>query len=173
MSTKIHWESFLSANNALTKNFLFNPHSDLIFCGLFLCPWSLGRPKKCLRGRFRTHWFIWKLFKEYLSGVQKSTFFQGVSPGFLVKIDQILKWAFFARLCPYALTKDLRVSRPKKIHYLSGESFLSANNALTKNALTKNFLFNPHSDLIFCGLFLCPWSLGRPKKCLRERFQKH
>ena len=37
-------ESFLSANNALTKNFLFNSHPHFIFCGVFVCPWSLGRP---------------------------------------------------------------------------------------------------------------------------------
>ena len=63
---KIHWESFLMWNNALTKNFLFNPHPDVIFYGLFLCPRSLGWSKKCLSRRFRTHWFIWKLFEEYL-----------------------------------------------------------------------------------------------------------
>ena len=96
---KLPWESILSANNALTKIFLFNSHPDFIFFGLFLCPWSLGRPKKCLRGRFETHWFDWKLLKEYLYFVQKSTFFQGVSPGFLVKIDQIFKLAFFTCLC--------------------------------------------------------------------------
>ena len=52
---KLPWDLFLSANNALTKNFLFNSHPDFIFCGLFVCPWSLKRPKKCLRLRFRTH----------------------------------------------------------------------------------------------------------------------
>ena len=36
-----------------------------------------------------------KLLKEYLSWVEKSIFFQGVGPGFLVKNDQILKSAFF------------------------------------------------------------------------------
>ena len=96
---KLPWESILSVNNALTKIFMFNSHPDFIFCGIFLCPLSLGRPQKCLRGRFQTHLFDWKLLKEYLYLVQKSTFFQGVSPGFLVKIDQIFKLAFFTCLC--------------------------------------------------------------------------
>ena len=52
---KLPWESFLSANNALTKNFRFNSHHGFIFFGPFLCACSLRRPKKCLRGRFRTH----------------------------------------------------------------------------------------------------------------------
>ena len=77
---KLPWGSFLSANNALKKNVLFNSHPDFIFCGLFLCPWSLGRPTKRLRGRFRTHRFDWKLLKEYFYFVQKLTLFQEVSP---------------------------------------------------------------------------------------------
>ena len=44
----------LSANNAMATNFLFNSHPDFIFCRPFICLWSLGKPKKCLRGRFRT-----------------------------------------------------------------------------------------------------------------------
>ena len=48
------WESFLSANNALTKNFLFISHPDFIFCGLFICPWSLGRLKNiCILSKNR------------------------------------------------------------------------------------------------------------------------
>ena len=78
----------LSANNALTKNFLFNSHPHF-FCGLFLCSWSLGRAKKCLRGLFKTHHFDWKLSRESLYFVQNSTFFQGVSPQFLVKNNQV------------------------------------------------------------------------------------
>ena len=31
-------KSFLTANNALMKNFLFYPNPDSIYCGLFLCP---------------------------------------------------------------------------------------------------------------------------------------
>ena len=31
---KTPWESFLSANNALTKKFLFSSHPDFICCGL-------------------------------------------------------------------------------------------------------------------------------------------
>ena len=34
-----------SANNATTKNFLFISHTKFISFGLFLCPWSLERPK--------------------------------------------------------------------------------------------------------------------------------
>ena len=45
---KVTQESFLNANNSLTKNFLFNSHPEFIFLGLILCPWSLGSPKKCL-----------------------------------------------------------------------------------------------------------------------------
>ena len=85
----------LSSNNALTKNCLFNSHHDFVFCGLFLFPWSLGRPKKCLRGCFVTNWFDWKLSWEYLYFVQKSTFFQGVRPWFLAKNGRIWKSAFF------------------------------------------------------------------------------
>ena len=46
------WESFLSANNAQTKNILINSYPDFIFCGLFLCPLSLGRPEKVSQGTF-------------------------------------------------------------------------------------------------------------------------
>ena len=35
---KLPWESFLSANNALTKYFPLNPNPDFIFSALFLCP---------------------------------------------------------------------------------------------------------------------------------------
>ena len=91
---------FFSANNALKKNFLFNSHPNFIFFGLFLCLWSLERPKKCLTGRLRTHWFDWKLLEEYLYFVQKSTFLEGVSPRFLVKNDQIWRSAKFTFLCP-------------------------------------------------------------------------
>ena len=94
------WESVLSANNAPTKKFLFNSHPDFKFCGLFLCPCSLERPKTCLRGRFQPHWFDWKLLKEHLYFVQKSTFFQEVSPEILVKDDHIFKSAFFTCKCP-------------------------------------------------------------------------
>ena len=52
---KLTWESVLSASNALKKNFLFNSYTDFIFCRILICPWSLKRPKKCLRERFRTH----------------------------------------------------------------------------------------------------------------------
>ena len=51
------------------------------------------------QGMVRTHQFDWKLLKEYLCFVQKS-FFQGVSPRFLAKNDQILKSVFFSCLCP-------------------------------------------------------------------------
>ena len=69
------WESVLSANNALTKNFLFIFHPDFIFCGLFACPFSLRRPKKCLWGRFQRHCFDWKLFKGIFVFRQKIDFF--------------------------------------------------------------------------------------------------
>ena len=123
---KLLWESFLSANNALTKTFLFNSHPDFTLCGLFLCPWSLGRPKECLREPFRALRFDWKLLKEYLYFVQKSTFFQGVSPGFLVKNDQILESAFFTCFIPLGILACDKT--PLGI-------ILSANNALTKNIL--------------------------------------
>ena len=38
--------------------------------------------------------------KRIFVGGPRIDFFPTVSPGFLVKIDQILKWGFFARLCP-------------------------------------------------------------------------
>ena len=59
----------LRANNTLTKTFWFNSHPDFIFCGIFLRPWSLGRPKNCLMGRFWIQRFDWNLLKEYLSCV--------------------------------------------------------------------------------------------------------
>ena len=100
---------------------------------------------------------IAKLFKElYLSWVHKSTFFQGVGPGFWVKHDHILKSAFFTPLCPWGSWCVVK---------LLWESFLSENNALAKNVL-----FNLNPDFIFYGLFFCPWSLGRPKKCLGDVF---
>ena len=98
-------------------------------------------------------------FKRIFVFCPKSTFFQGVSPEVLVKNDQILKLAFFTCLCP------LGSRRVVKLHW---ESFLSANNGLAKTVL-----FNIHPDFIFFGLFFCPWSLGRPKKCLRGRFTTH
>ena len=39
-------------------------------------------------------------FKKILSGIQKSTFFQGVGPGFLVRNDQTLKSVFLTCFCP-------------------------------------------------------------------------
>ena len=129
------------------------------FCGLFLCLWFFVRAKKCFTGDFRTHGFDLKLLKQYLYFVQKSTFFQRVSPWFLAKNDQIFKSAFFICFCPKGS------HRVKKIHW---ESFLSEN-----NALTKNFLFNFHPDVIFCGQFVCPLSLGRSKNCLKGHFQTH
>ena len=60
----ITWESFLSTNNALRKFFRFDlkvQKSDFILCGLFLCPLSLGKPKTCPRGCFRTRWIDWDL----------------------------------------------------------------------------------------------------------------
>ena len=98
-----------------------------------------------------------RLEAEYLYFVQKLSFFQGVSPGFLVKNDQILMSAFFTCLCP---------QRSRRVVKVPCELFSSAN-----NTLTKNFMFNSRPDFIFCGLFLCPLSLGRPKKCLKGRFR--
>ena len=86
----------LSANNALKNNFLFNSHTDFIFFGLFLC----------LRERFRTRWFDWNLLKKYLSFVQRSTFFQGVGQGFLVKNTKFSSRHFSLAYDP----KDLGVS---------------------------------------------------------------
>ena len=83
-----------------------------------------------------------KAFKRYLYFVQKSTFLQGISPGFLAKNDQIFKSVFFTCLCPWG---------SRRVVKLPWESLLSAN-----NALTKTILFNSHPDFIFCGLFLCP-----------------
>ena len=56
--------------------------------------------------------------------IQKSTFFKGVGPGFWGKNDQIFKSAFFTPLCPQG---------SRRVVKLPLESFLSANNALTKN----------------------------------------
>ena len=86
------------------------------------------------RGRFRTHGFDWKLLKEYLHFVQKSTFFQRVARGG--------KGIFH-------LFMSLGI--PRRVVNLSWESFLSAN-----NALTENFVFNSHPFFILSGLFLCP-----------------
>ena len=108
----------------------------------------------CLKERFLTHKFVWKLLKEYLSGFEKSTIFQEVSAGFLVKNDQILKSAFYTRLCPSGSP--------------GVESCLSA-----INALSKNFLFKIYLNFIFCRLFLCHWSVERAKKCLRGHFRPH
>ena len=44
--------------------------------------------------------FHWEHSREYLYFEQKSTFFQGVSPCFLAKNDQIFKSAFFTCLRP-------------------------------------------------------------------------
>ena len=52
------------------------------------------------QGRFQIYGFDWKVLKEYLLFVQKSTFCQGVSPQFWVKNDQIFKSEFFTPLCP-------------------------------------------------------------------------
>ena len=95
---KLFWKSWLSGNYSLATNVMFNSHPDFIFSGPFLFPCSLGRPKNCVRERLRTHLFEWKLLKEYLVGVQKSTFFLVVGPQFLVKNDQILKSTFFTCL---------------------------------------------------------------------------
>ena len=53
-------------------------------------------------------------FKRILYFVQKSTFFQGVSPWFLAKNDQIFKSAFFTSLCP---------SGSRRVEKLPWESF--------------------------------------------------
>ena len=97
-----------------------------------------------------------EVLKAYLYFVQKSTFFQGVSPWFLTKNGQFLKSPFFH------LFMSLGMSAYRKTPL---GIILSAN-----NTLTKNFLFNSHPDFIFCGQFLSPWSLTTPKKCLRGRF---
>ena len=159
-------ESFLSTNNALRKFFSFDPKvqkSDFILCGLFLCPLSLGRPEKCPRGCFKTRWIDWDLFQEYFFGVQKSTFssvgVRAILPK-MAKFWKIFKFAFFTRLSPYG---------PQVVENITGESFLSTN-----NALRKFFSFDPKvqkSDFILCGLFLCPLSLGRPEKCPRGCFK--
>ena len=87
----------LSANKkTLTKNFLFKPYPDFIICGLFLCSWSLGMSKMCLRGRFWTHCCYWKLIFVLRS---KIDFFQGVCLGFLGENYLFLKSAFFTSLC--------------------------------------------------------------------------
>ena len=48
--------------------------------------------------------------KEYLYFVQKSTLLQGVSPGFFVKNDQILKSEFFTCLCPWGFRRVVKLS---------------------------------------------------------------
>ena len=58
------------------------------------------------KGHFRTKWFNWKFLKHYLCCVQKSTFFQRVSPGFLAKNDHIYSRHFSLVYVP----KDLGVS---------------------------------------------------------------
>ena len=75
----------------------------------------------------------------------------------LAKKKQIFKWAFFTCLCPEG---SLRVKK------LLWQSFLSG-----KNALSKTFLFLFYPKLIFSGLFLCPWCLGRPKTCVNGHFR--
>ena len=84
---------------------------------------------------------------------------RGISPWFFVKNDQIFKSAFLTCLFPWG---------SRRVVKLPCESFLTEN-----NALTKNFLFNFHPDLLFCGLFLCPWTLGRLKMFLRGLFRTH
>ena len=128
------------------------------FVGYFFVPGPL-EGQKVSQGRSSDTLIRLEAFKRIFLFRPKSTFLQGVSPWFLAKIDQILKSAFFTCLCP---------SGSRRVEKLPWESFLSAN-----NALTKNFLFNSHHGLVFCGLFLCPWSLGRPKKCLRGRLRTH
>ena len=53
------------------------------------------------QGSFSDTMILWTLFKEYMSGTQKIDLVsKGLVQGFFVKFDKILKWAFFARLCP-------------------------------------------------------------------------
>ena len=85
------WESMLSPNNALTKNCLFECHPDFILCGYFFVPGPL-RGIKVSQGMFSD-----KHFRIFVGG-PKIDFFQGVSPGFVVKNDEILKSAFFTPL---------------------------------------------------------------------------
>ena len=159
-------ESFLSTNNALRKFFSFDPKvqkSNFILCGLFLCPLSLGRPETSPRRCFQTRWIDWHLFQEYFFGVQKSTFssvgVRAILPK-MAKFWKIFKFAIFTRLSPYGL---------QGVENITGESFLSTN-----NALRKFFSFDPKvqkSNFILCGLFLCPLSLGRPETSPRRCFQ--
>ena len=48
-------------------------------------------------------------FKEIVVFRPKSTFFQGVSPWFLAKNDQILKWTFFTCFCAYGSRRVIKL----------------------------------------------------------------
>ena len=63
-------------------------------------------------------------FKRIFVLRPKIDFFQGVGPWFWVENDQMFKSAFFTPICPHG---SRCVVKPP------WESFLSANNALTKN----------------------------------------
>ena len=56
------------------------------------------------QGTFSDALILWELFKEYFSGVQ--TFFQGVGPGFWVKMTKLLSGHFSLLYVP----RDLGVS---------------------------------------------------------------
>ena len=127
------------------------------FMGYFFFPSALGGLKR-ISGDVFGHTDSFESFLNNICWGSKHRLFSQGSRVF-VKIDQILKSAFFAVLCPYV---------SPRVEKIPWESFLRAS-----NALTKNFLFNSHPDVICYGLFLCPLSLGRTKKCFRRRFRTH
>ena len=129
------------------------------FVGYFFVPGHLGGLKSASGDNADILIRLIDFLKENLFFVQISTFSPGVSQWFLAENDQIFKSALFTCLCPQG---------SRRVVKLPWKSMLSAN-----NAMTTNFLFNSQPDFIFCWLFLCPWSLGRPKKCLRGRFRTY
>ena len=76
------------------------------FLGYFFVPGPFERPKKCIRGCFRTHWFNWKLLKEHLYFVQKWTFSKGLVHGFWSKMTKFWSRQFSLVYVP----RDLGVS---------------------------------------------------------------
>ena len=96
---------------------------------------------------------IESLLKNICRGSKTRLFSKGVGPGIWVKNDQIFKSAFFTCLRPQGSQRAVK---------LPWDSFLSAN-----NALTKNFLFNPFS---FVGYFFVPGPLGGLKSVSGDVF---
>ena len=93
---KVPWKSFLSANNALTKNVLFNsnPHLILLAISLTLVPWEA---EKVSQRTFQDTVIRLVGCKKTICILSKNRIF---SKGFLFKNDQILRSAFSTPLYP-------------------------------------------------------------------------